>query len=483
MTPPLSLDLLDTRLKPLCDAYLGSTHTPGASIAIVMGDKGYHYGYGVKSIATKEPVSAHTGFNIGSCTKAFVSATLASLIADGLASWDDPVTQYVPEFQLYDPWVTQHATLRDLSANRLGLPREGLVEYGFDGSVPLLYTLGALRHTQPKYPFRDRFGYVNTGHTANAVAAGRISGKGFLETVRERILGPLGMSHSSGGTAAKHELADQAAWHCAVDGKITAIDTVFTDMYFGGGGMVVCGADAIAWLRLQLNAGKVDGSQVVASDALMETHQPHAAARPGKDIVSLFYPGAHIGAYCLGWAASDFEGHPLVCHSGGDFGITAMTMLLPKSGIGIAVYCNRSGANAMATAYAIAATLLGMPSRDWDAQFAALTPAPAAVEPSNAPFDPSAYAGLYRHPADGELLIENVEGELHGVFKSGYRMDFTLQPQGEHRFTLKFKQAEWRASEAKGSIDMAFTLADGSATKAELEVAGFSGRSFTRTKA
>ncbi len=483
MTSPLSLDLLDTRLKPLCDAYLGSTQTPGASIALVVGDNGYHYGYGVKSILTREPVSVHTGFNIGSCTKALVSATLASLIADGLASWDDPVTKYVPEFQLYDPWVTQQVTLRDLSANRLGLPREGLVEYGFDGSVPVLYTLAALRHTQPKYPFRDRFGYVNTGHTANAVAAGRISGKGFLATLRERILAPLGMNHSSGGAAAKDELADQAAWHCAVDGKIVTIDTVHTDMYFGGGGMVVCGADAVQWLRLHLNAGQVDGKQIVPSDALMETHQPHAAARPGKDIASLFYPGAHIGAYCLGWAASDFEGHPMVCHSGGDFGISAMTILLPKSGIAIAVYCNRSGANAMATAYAIAATLLGMPARDWDAHFAALTPTPAAMERSDSPFDASVYAGLYRHPADGELLIERVGGELHGVFKSGYRMDFRLQSLGEHRFMLKFEQAEWRASEARNQSVLAFALDSGAATKAELQFAGFSARCFSRAKA
>ena len=40
MTSPLSLDLLDTRLKPLCDAYLGSTQTPGASIELVVGDNG-----------------------------------------------------------------------------------------------------------------------------------------------------------------------------------------------------------------------------------------------------------------------------------------------------------------------------------------------------------------------------------------------------------------------------------------------------------
>jgi CubicO group peptidase (beta-lactamase class C family) len=101
MPLPASLDLLDPRLRPICDAYLAVGKVPGASIAVVVGDRGYHYGYGVKSISTREPVTAQTSFNIGSCSKAFTSATVASLVADGLVSWDDPITKYVPEFQLY----------------------------------------------------------------------------------------------------------------------------------------------------------------------------------------------------------------------------------------------------------------------------------------------------------------------------------------------------------------------------------------------
>ena len=53
---------------------------------MVRDDKGYHCAYGVKSIVTREPVTAGTAFHIASCSKAFVSAAVASLVADGLVS-------------------------------------------------------------------------------------------------------------------------------------------------------------------------------------------------------------------------------------------------------------------------------------------------------------------------------------------------------------------------------------------------------------
>ncbi|MFO1393367.1 MAG: serine hydrolase domain-containing protein [Steroidobacteraceae bacterium] len=474
MSTPLSLDLLDARLRPLCDAYLGAMQVPGASIAVVSGDRAYHYAYGVKSLATAEPVTATTAFNIGSCSKAFTSTTVASLVADDLVSWDDPITKYVHEFQLYDPWVTSHATLRDLSANRLGLPREGLTEFGFDPSVPNTYIFETLRHTAPAWPFRDRCTYVNPGHTANAVAAGRVTGKGFLATVRERILEPLGMSGTSGGDAARDELPDQAAWHAFVDGKPTLIDTVYADQYLGTGGMVVSGVDALQWLRLHLNGGSVDGRQVIARHALLETHRPHSIMRieDSPSHLGLMYPDARMGAYALGWAASDFEGHPLIAHSGGDYGIAAHTMLLPGSGIGIAVYANCAGGGAILTAYGIAAALLGMPPRDWMAYFLnklpVPTPEPLSSEPMSAT-DLARCCGTYVHAADGPLVIERNESGLSGCLKMGYRMQFRLAPISRQRFQIQFTAPEQRSLSARDPYTLVFEVTDGVAGSATVQ--------------
>jgi CubicO group peptidase (beta-lactamase class C family) len=489
MPTPLSLDLLDARLRPLCDAYLCAAQVPGASIAVVAADRGYHYAYGVKSVATREPVTAQTSFNIGSCSKAFTSATVASLVAEGLVAWDDPISKYVPEFQLYDPWVTSHATLRDLGSNRLGLPRAGLTEFGMDPQLPQRLLFESLRHTAPQYPFRDRCTYVNHGHTANAVAAGRVTGKGFLATLRERILEPLGMSGTSGGAAAREELPDQAAWHVVVDGQAIAIDTVFSDQSLGTGGMVVSGLDAIQWLRLHLNEGCVDGRQVIARAAIRETHRPHSLTEPGKDPVALtlVYPGARMGAYALGWAASDFEGHPLIVHSGSDYGVTAFTLLLPRSGIGITVYGNSSSGGTMPAAYGVAATLLGLAPRDWAAYFAsaaaALVPPAPLPEPVPAAIDLGRYVGVFAHPADGELVIERDGEQLHGRLARGYRMDFDLEPVAAHRFRIRFRQPEWRGAAARqpAAPQLVFEMGANDAQRATV-LAAVVGRTFDRTR-
>jgi CubicO group peptidase (beta-lactamase class C family) len=472
---PRSINLLDPRLKALCDAYLLAAQVPGASIAVVVGDRGYHHAYGVKSIVTREPVTAHTAFNIGSCSKAFVSAAMASLVADKLVSWDDPISKFVPEFQLYDAAVTQQATLRDLSGNRLGISRAGLTEFGLDPSHSAEFLLENLRHTAPVCGLRERHTYVNGGHTANALAIGRITGKGFLPTLRERVLAPLGMSSTSGGAAARTELADQAGWHCIDEGRVTAIDTVYTDQYLGGGGMVCSGRDALQWLRLQLNGGLVDGRQVIARDGLLETQQPQIIARPGKDILSLFHPEAHMAAYGLGWAVTDLEGQPMVLHSGGDLGIASMTLMLPKAGIGIASYCNSSGRGTVGLPYALAACLLGLKPRDWKAYFeaaiAAATPPPVASDATpELTLELSRYAGVYSHPADGEIVIEPAGGSLAGDMKRAYRRSFTAVPVGGHRFEMRYDHPEWRGLLAGDKTYLEFGVEDGRAAKLDFVV-------------
>ena len=450
---PASLDMLDVRLRMVSDAYLSAAKVPGASIAVIAADKAYHYAYGINAVSDPQPITLHTSFNIGSCSKAFVSATMASLVAEGLVSWDDPLSRWVPEFQLYDPAVTAMVTLRDACGNRLGLPRAGLTEYGFRAEIPVERVFRGLQHTQPLHPLRQRFTYVNSGHTAAAVAAGRITGKGFLATLRERLLDPLGMTGTSGGLAARTELTDESGWHMADGDQVVELPRFYTENYLGSGGMFVSGADALQWLRLHLGGGTVAGREIVARDALLETHRPQAVATPGKDIMSLFNPESHLGAYALGWAVCDLAGEPMVIHSGSDQGVCAMTLLLPRKGIGIAVYLNLFTGSVVPLAYALAATLIGLqPPRDWTAFFAAAgkaiaPPAPREPEPDVKPLRPlTAYAGVYEHPGDGELRIDAEGGGLSGDLVDGHAMTFRLAPLGDNEFALQFDQLPGRVA-------------------------------------
>src|SRR6187402_3467013 len=100
MTAPQVDELVERTLKTF--------EVPGIAVAIVKDGKVVHSkSYGVRSIAFKEKVDANTLFGIASNSKAFTSAALAMLVEEGKIKWDDKVIQYIPEFKMYNDYVTK----------------------------------------------------------------------------------------------------------------------------------------------------------------------------------------------------------------------------------------------------------------------------------------------------------------------------------------------------------------------------------------
>jgi CubicO group peptidase (beta-lactamase class C family) len=91
-------------------------------------------GYGTRKIGASAPVDEHSLFAIGSISKSFTAMALGLLVDESKISWDDPVTQYLPYFQLYDPYVRREMTIRDLLVHRSGLSDfcGGILWYGAD---------------------------------------------------------------------------------------------------------------------------------------------------------------------------------------------------------------------------------------------------------------------------------------------------------------------------------------------------------------
>ncbi len=84
---------------------------------------------GYKDVEKQMPADADTMYSIGSCTKSFTAAAIALLCDRGQLNLDDPVRKYVPEFEMYDSYVAEHLTIRDMLCHRCGLPRHELAWY------------------------------------------------------------------------------------------------------------------------------------------------------------------------------------------------------------------------------------------------------------------------------------------------------------------------------------------------------------------
>src|SRR6476660_2603502 len=95
---------------------------PGVSLAVVKDGKVVvAKGYGVRKLGDPTPVDSQTLFGIASNTKAFTATALGLLVEEGKLRWDDRVIDYLPWFQMSDPYVTRELTVRDLLVHRSGL--------------------------------------------------------------------------------------------------------------------------------------------------------------------------------------------------------------------------------------------------------------------------------------------------------------------------------------------------------------------------
>src|ERR1700678_448043 len=108
-------------IDSLVERTLRTFDVPGIAVCVIKDGKVIHSkGYGVRSLRTGQPVDENTLFGIASNSKAFTTAALGMLVDEGKLSWDDKVRKFIPEFKLFDPYVTEEFTIRDLLCHRSG---------------------------------------------------------------------------------------------------------------------------------------------------------------------------------------------------------------------------------------------------------------------------------------------------------------------------------------------------------------------------
>ena len=369
--PPADLDAYVVRDMKTFDV-------PGIAIAIIKDGKVVlAKGYGVRKRGDATPVDENTLFGIGSNTKAFTSAALASLVDAGKISWDDKVYERLKGFEMYDPYVSHEMTIRDLLTHRSGM---GLGEGDLLFWPHTTYTrddiIYRLRFMKPASSFRSHYAYDNLMYIAAGQIIPAVTGKPWEAYIREKILDPLGMKTTNLSTTA-FKPGDNYAWpHSKVDGKLQTVPFMDLDNAGPAGAINSSVAEMSKWLMLQLNHGKIPGSeQRIFSEAQsreMWTGQTLLPIGGGDSPLAAMRP--KFAAYALGWGVQDYHGRKLVGHSGGVSGFVTRVMLVPEENLGVLVFTNaESGAAFESILFHILDAYFGVPPTDWTAVMKALT--------------------------------------------------------------------------------------------------------------
>jgi CubicO group peptidase (beta-lactamase class C family) len=161
-----------------------------------MGISIFSKGYGIREYGKKDKVTDESLFAIASNTKAFTSAALSILVEEGKISWDDPVQKYLPDFKLYDPYVSANMTIRDLLCHRSGLKTFSgdLIWYGTTYSRKEV--IERARYLKPTYGFRSNYGYSNIMFLTAGEIIPVVTGKSWDEFIKENFFEPLGMKNN-----------------------------------------------------------------------------------------------------------------------------------------------------------------------------------------------------------------------------------------------------------------------------------------------
>ena len=315
--------------------YRRSYAVPGVAIVITDGSEiVYARGYGHDSIG--RPISSATRLPIASLSKSFTALAVILLVEDGKLKLDDPVRNYLTEFDLADA-RSDEITIRQLLDHTSGMSDMTFPEKSIPTPQSLAAAIGMLRSAELSANPGTRRQYHNPNYWIAARLVEVVSGKEFGAYLAEEIFAPLGMTNTS-TVVSLRAAPDVPPGYVRFFGRPVALNE---PQWFLGGccGVVTTAEDMGRWLAFHNSMGETaTGERLISIASMNELHDG------------------------LGWNAREQDGRSIFTHNGILFTFSARQYLLPDvaDGVGIAVVTTTGIALAPVDSDSIANALLQM---------------------------------------------------------------------------------------------------------------------------
>ena len=296
-------------------------------------------------------IDSQTLFKIASNTKAMTTATLGRLVDAGKLKWNDPVTKYLPQFRMYDPWVTANMQVRDLLIHNSGL-RAGagdLMLWPEPNTFTRADIIHGLAYLKPQHSFRSSYDYDNLMYIVAGEVAAAAGGAPYETLVRREVFAPLGMTRCQVGDWRPGDVGNVAQPHMRQDGRNVPVrsdgGTIRATTMEAAGGIRCSLDDMLTWVGAWL-------SPQGAAKEWLSPAQRQAVWTPQMTMpVSQrmrTWDNSHFSAYGYGWRLSDVDGRFKVAHTGTLMGMYSAVTMLPEQGVGFVILINGEGDEARA---------------------------------------------------------------------------------------------------------------------------------------
>lgn len=469
------------------DAYVEQARqawqVPGLAVAVVKDNQVvFTKGYGVKQLGNPDPVDTETLFTCASTTKAMTAVCMGILVDEGKVKWDDPVMQYLPDFQLYDPYATRELRIRDLFIHNSGVGNSDVLWAGMNiSSEEVLYKM---RFVKPSYSLRSSFIYQNIFYLAAGQVIEKLSGQPWEKFVRQRIFEPLKMTRTRPTRGAAADDPNQTSPHYLVNGNIQVIENTSADQIGPAGSVWSSIGDISKWVLCMLDSSKYEGGRLLQPATFQEMFKPQTLVPANQ-----FYPTQQLTkpnwtTYGLGWFQHDYKGKKVNFHTGSLAGAIAIHGQMPEEKIGIYVFGNFDHAEVRHALMYKAFDLFALGgNRDWSAEFLKLyNGLQVKGEKAQKDFEAKriintrsslpleAYIGKYTDPLYGEVQVSALANQL--VFNVNDFVKATLEHWHYDTFYGPYEKAWY------GNATVRFTLS----AAGKVEKLEFDGMEFGRVK-
>ena len=432
---------------------------PGMAVSIVhQGRTLFCRGFGVKNLATGEPVGEHTLFSLASQTKPFTGTCFAILETEGRLQSQRPVLDYLPNFRLSSLEVTRQMRVSELLSHLSGLPAHAGDQLFFPPTdYSLLDVVKRIRALPLVRPFLSTFAYENALYAVAALLIQRVSGMTYEQFVSSKIFRPLGMHSTSPNANELRPDSDVATGYGRRDGKRRAIPPLVWLNNPGAGGIYSSAFDMTHWMRLHLRGG-VYGSapgvvRLYSRQAQRRMWTPRISIPLGGDASEADRIQYDDLAYGAGWFLSRYRGERLVWHTGQFPGFVSKMALMPSRGFGIAVLTNQENDVAYrAVTNHVLDLVMGAHNIDWlrtsirehdagtqaDKKQLAEVMATRTLGP-DAPVDCSSYEGAYHDAWYGGVRIWRSGGKCLMHFEHTAELIGEMHPWARDTFVVRWR--------------------------------------------
>jgi hypothetical protein len=236
---------------------------------------------------------------------------------------DRPINDYLGDAKLKERvGGSGEATVRMVANHSSGLPLHYQFFYEDEPYRPPPMDETIRRYGNLVTAPGERYQYSNLGYGVLDHVISRVSGKRYIDFMREEVFVPLGMTHTS------VHLGPGLEKYQAVRYGPDELPIPFYDFDHRGASAVFSSAHDLARFGLfHLRNPLPDQKAILSGEAIAGMQRPTLAIGEGA-------------GYGIGWRVEDKIGYQLVHHSGGMGGVSTSLVLIPSERLALAVLCN-----------------------------------------------------------------------------------------------------------------------------------------------